>query len=150
MDYLPERVFALNQRNKFINKVVPLLIDRLNAGFKQKDDCSFYKVDQMALNKIIEAPNGSRIRASVKANSYSIWLWCDINYPTGNYGCAYLKTDWYLFNIDTGSSIDFEPIKMTSVKRYKAKMKTMGILRDKKSLIEDSLYSLSRELELEL
>lgn len=83
----------------YINAVIPLINDRLLKGYKVKKDGSLFKQDRQDLRKILEENKTHKdIRAFINSGEYSTYLHFDINYPTGNFGCAYLKEDFFLYS----------------------------------------------------
>lgn len=124
-----------NELTMFINQVTPLLIARLAEGFKVKNDYSFYTRDSKELRSIIAAckPSGSNIRAYIKESEYSIYLYVDASYRTGEYGCAYINRSIYLgegtnkpFN---RKLVEFEPSRLVELADYLEGLETIEKLK---------------------
>lgn len=101
--HIPEAVKARNALNAFIRDVAPALRERLEQGFTRKADNSLFKKDKDALRAIIQDAEdrhgNSRIRAYIDDKyKHGVHLDADINFPTGDHGCEYIKESIYLWS----------------------------------------------------
>lgn len=78
---LKNKVEAVNELHKHINKIVPMYQEQLAKGFKINQGNVFHKRDKEALDKIEESlDTPKRIRSWFKITDYSICISFDTNF----------------------------------------------------------------------
>ena len=108
MQKTEQRVIHTNILNKYINKVVPQIMDILNNDFQLKNDGTLYKKYQDKINNIIGYKKRPKnIRCYLDANQSSCLLKFDISYNEGYVGkehssfTTYIKEYVYLWTNNT-------------------------------------------------
>jgi hypothetical protein len=98
LQILKNKIEAVNTLHDQINKVIPLILTRLNQGFKVNKDFQLYKKDKEDIEKILLTQKN--IRMYVRSDKYSIQLHGDIYYPIDVHTVEYYKYNIYLFDGD--------------------------------------------------
>lgn len=133
---LKNRAECMNAVNKYVNNVVPLLINELKKGFQVKSgNESFFKKDKERLDKILCIGKGGTIRAWIQVDKYAIILNVDGRYSTGENGCDYFKQYPYLYDRADSKYYKFEPLKLTTLKELEQAQIRLRELEEKASEI---------------
>ena len=94
------RLNATNTLNGYLNKVVPLIHERLAKGYKLKQDGNLFKKDKTDVDKILnENKPINTIRAYLNPLANTTWLVTDIHYHEEKdcHYVVYIKDDVFLF-----------------------------------------------------
>jgi hypothetical protein len=147
---IQNRIEAQNQLATFINKVVPLLQSYLlTSGFKIKVSGQFYEKNDKEIRAILDTclQSSSRLRAYIECSYGNIKLNADINYSTGDHGCAYIKEYPYLYDCGKSSLCDFKPRKTDySVQAYEDGLRRIKELEQEIDFLKDDISSVKRDI----
>jgi hypothetical protein len=105
---LKNKIEAVNELHSFINKVTPLVIQRLQKGFKQKTDFSLFEKDKKDIDNLI-GKHSKRIRCYIIANQYNICLQCDTHYRISDFSVNYYNKPIYVY--DSNGVLPFVKLK---------------------------------------
>jgi len=147
-------VEARNELVVYVNKVVPLLIERLAKGYKIKaSGDELFKKEANELKEIIEFNKSSRISAFFRVSEQSIYLsvrtcsLVDWNDKNGVMGSRYITKEIYLASpISNHLNDSFKPLEKITVKQLhdaEAKLEKLETQASKiRSEISDIKYFL--------
>ena len=141
-----------NQLAKYINKVAPLIMERLKQPIRFKTDGKPHKKDLLELAAIVNDNNTNKLRVFIDYGYYSICLKADKFYQysaayrqDGHEG-AYEKEYVYLWDRQENKAFDFTPLKMTSGATLKSKRLKLDKLEEQYQDIGYRISRLKREL----
>ena len=95
------KIEAVNNLNKYINKKVPKIINVLKEGYKVRSNGELHKKYYDKVYDIIYKNKPNNIRCFINYTKYSSWLKIDISYKTGEFSNDYIKDNCCLFTNDT-------------------------------------------------
>ena len=95
------KIEAVNNLNKYINKKVPKIINVLKEGYKVRSNGELHKKYYDKVYDIIYKNKPNNIRCFINSTKYSSLLKIDISYKTGEFSNSYVKDYVYLFTNDT-------------------------------------------------
>ena len=95
------KIEAVNNLNKYINKKVPQIMNVLKEGYKIKSNGELHKKYNDKIYDIIYKNKPNNIRCFIDYTKYSSLLKIDISYKTGEFSNSYIKDYVYLLSNDT-------------------------------------------------
>lgn len=106
---ISNRAEAINNLHSFLNKVTPLLRDRMREGYKRKDDGTLYKKDRDDLRAIIDAHNTHNVRAIIDDKHDSLYLKADTHYQINEHGVAYFEQHPFIYSFTNDNQNEGNP-----------------------------------------
>jgi len=109
---------AINELNKYLNEVAPLVIARLSEGFRLNTSGQLFKKDDEAIKAILADRPSKQIRIYLDVGQFSMYLRIDTNFQAdkarddGGYTCAYYKDYAYVYDVQNSEPKGYEPRKM--------------------------------------
>tara|TARA_Y100000401_G_scaffold73078_1_gene59085 strand:- start:972 stop:1460 length:489 start_codon:yes stop_codon:yes gene_type:complete len=95
------KIEAVNNLHKYINKKVPQIMNILKEGYKVKSNGELFKKYEDKIYNIIYKNKPNNIRCFILNTKYSSLLKINISYKTGEFSNTYVKDYVYLFTNDT-------------------------------------------------
>ncbi len=157
---MERRANCMNRVAAYTNVTVPMLLDRLEEGFKQKADGSLYQKDADALREILDggvlalsqgADGRKGSSAFIRADRYSILLEVKDSYPeryhtdgSGGYTCTYFNKTIYLWNIQSSKKHEFEPLKRYEGMELIAAKHRLQVINNQVSQLNEEASTLKR------
>ena len=151
-DRIKARVEHTNKLNKYINNVVPKIIDILKEGYELKNDYTLYKKYHDKIYNVINKNKPLNIRCYLDTNKYHGLLKLDI-YNKDGFNVRYiedhiylwsnetkwnsLKSEFYIYKSTLSESFNKRPIK--TLKQVLNVINKISKLNNKKSLINDKI-----------
>jgi septation ring formation regulator EzrA len=136
LQILRNQVNAVNALHSELNKIVPILLQRLQKGYKEKMNGQFYEKDKIEIDAIIR----SIFRIYISNKTYSMILRADTHYSDSENSCKYYARDVYLKDNGNNTFYPFEPLKADyQVSDILLAKNNIGILEEKKKDIENEI-----------
>ena len=95
------KIEAVNNLNKYINRKVPQIMNILKEGYKVKSNGELFKKYEDKIYNIIYKNKPNNIRCYISNTRYSSLLKINISYKTGEFSNTYVEDYIYLFSNDT-------------------------------------------------
>ena len=97
-EWVEDRTNATNKLNKYINKVIPKIMDILKNDIELKNDGTLYKKCNDKIDNIIGYKKRPKnIRCYIDQNKYHGCLMFDISFKTSQFSNDYIKDYVYLW-----------------------------------------------------
>tara|TARA_Y100001938_G_scaffold144900_1_gene220496 strand:- start:580 stop:1068 length:489 start_codon:yes stop_codon:yes gene_type:complete len=150
------KIEAVNNLNKYINKKVPQIMNILKEGYKLKSNGELFKKYEDKIYNIIYKNKPNNIRCFISDTKYSSLLKIDISYKTGEFSNSYIKDYIYLFTNDTkwcdlkndfiitnsklSKSFNKKPVK--TIKQVKTQLNKINKINNKIELLNKQISNL--------
>ena len=151
-DRIQARTEHTNKLNKYINKVIPEIMDILKEGYELKNDGTLYKKYYDKVYNVINKNKPLNIRCYLDSSDYSGLLQIDI-YNQEGFNTRYikdyvylwtndrewnsLKSDFYIKESKISTSFIKKPIK--TLKQVINTINKINKLKNKKTLIDNKI-----------
>jgi hypothetical protein len=139
-------VDSKNELNTFANKKIPLLLKRLNEGFKiMASGVDFYAKDAKNLREILNH-DSKKLTCYINITAYTIVLNVKCWYKVDKYSVSYIDKAFYLWSITTNKSYDFEEKALLTLEEANEKLKRITELKEQISTLDSEISKLKYDL----
>ena len=146
-----DRINNTNILNKYLNKTMIKINNRLEKGYNLKKNGSLYEKDHKDIYNIINKNKPKNIRCFINSTKYSSWLQTDIYYSSqSDYDPAmqhttYIKQDLYLFDTSTDFKSNNHKFKTKTNKQIQTALNKKIKLQNKIENLQSELSKLKFE-----
>ena len=150
------KIEAVNNLNKYINKKVPQIMNILKEGYKVKSNGELFKKYKDKIYNIIYKNKPNNIRCFISNTKNSSLLKIDISYKTGEFSNSYVKDYVYLFTnntkwndikndfiiIDSKLSKSFNKRPVKTIKQVETQLNKINKINNKIELLNKQISNL--------
>jgi hypothetical protein len=138
---------AVNELHSYLNRVLPLIAERLQKGFKLKTDNTFFAKDKTDLDEILKTDKPKKCWIYLECAYGTVRFSAKTNYMVSDCSCNYVERFGSLFNKELNQKIELYtfPTDLSAEKyaaielELKEVQKQISELNSKESMLKSAL-----------